>query len=281
MPVPLRAFRLALVAAGCAVLASCSPELLAPTYRIQDFISNVTARTGTVIGIVHDTDAPTSAAGPVPTVAGIATVVNGGSTRINVSADAGSFQRVFIFSPTARGHWEVLLPDGVAVEDLVLSVARTVRAGNLRLRYELEGVTGEVGPYAEQTLSVINVGTGDVQISVAWTGASDVDLHVFDPSGEEIFYGNKTAASGGTLDLDSNPACEIDNKNNENIVFPTGSAPAGEYRVVVDYYDDCGVLQSDWVVTVQRKDQEPVTFVGSFGGDAGANPAVEVTTFTY
>jgi uncharacterized protein YfaP (DUF2135 family) len=273
--------RLALVAAGCAVLLSCSPEPIAPSYVIQDFITNVTARNGTVIGVVRDTDAPAPATGPVPTVAGIATVVNGGSARINVSADAGAFQRVFISSPAARGHYEVLLPDGVSVEDLVLSVARTVRAGNLRLRYEVEAVGGEAGPYAEQTLSVINVGTGDVQISVAWTGASDVDLHVFDPSGEEIYYANKTAASGGTLDLDSNPACELDNKNNENIVFPTGSAPSGEYRVVVDYYDDCGVEKSDWVVTVQRKDQEPMTFVGTFTGVWGANPPVEVTTFTY
>jgi uncharacterized protein YfaP (DUF2135 family) len=281
MPASLRALRLALLAGGCAAVASCSPEPLAPTYQIQDFISNVTARTGTVIGVVRDTDAPVPATGPVPTVAGIATVVNGGSARISVSADAGSFQRVFISSPSARGHWEVLLPDGVAVEDLVLSVARTVRAGNLRLRYELEAVGGEAGPYAEQTLSVINVGTGDVQVSVAWTGASDVDLHVFDPAGEEIFYANKTAASGGTLDLDSNPACDIDNKNNENIVFPTGAAPTGEYRVVVDYYDDCGVARSDWVVTVQRKDQEPVTFVGSFTGESAVNPPAEVTTFTY
>jgi uncharacterized protein YfaP (DUF2135 family) len=280
MPVP-RSLRLALVAAGCAVLSSCAPEPIAPTYVITDFINNVTARNGTVLGVVRETDPPAPATGPVPTVAGIATVVNGGSARINVSADAGSFQRVFISTPSARGHWEVLLPDGVTVEDLVLSVARTVRAGNLRVRYELEAVGGEAGPYAEQTLSVIAVGTGDVQISVAWTGASDVDLHVFDPSGEEIFYGNKTAASGGTLDLDSNPACDIDNKNNENIVFPTGMAPAGEYRVVVDYYDDCNVSRSDWVVTVQRKDQEPATFVGSFAGEAGANPPAEVTTFTY
>jgi uncharacterized protein YfaP (DUF2135 family) len=269
------------MAAACAALTSCGGEPLAPTYLIQDFITNVTARTGTVIGILHDTDAPESAAGPAPTVAGIATVVNGGSTRVTIGSDPTSFHRVFIFSPSARGHWEVLLPDGVTAEDLVLSVARTVRAGNLRLRYKLESLTPEVGPYAEQTLSVINVGTGDVQVSVAWTGASDVDLHVFDPSGEEIYYANKTAASGGMLDLDSNPACEIDNKNNENIVFPTGMAPSGEYRVVVDYYDDCGVPKSDWVVTVQRKDQDPVTFLGTFTGASGANLPAEVTTFTY
>jgi uncharacterized protein YfaP (DUF2135 family) len=280
MPVA-RSLRLALLAAGCAALASCGAEPLVPSYSITDFITNVTARNGTILGVVHETQAPAPATGPVPTVSGIATVVNGGSTRVSVGAQSGDFQRVFIWTPSARGYYEVLLSGGATLEDLVLSVARTVRAGNLRLRYQLESLAAEPGPYAEQTLSVINVGTGDVQISVAWTGASDVDLHVFDPSGEEIYYANKTAASGGTLDLDSNPACEIDNKNNENIVFPAGSAPSGEYRVVVDYYDDCGVARSDWVVTVQRKDQEPMTFIGSFVGAYTSNPPAEVTSFTY
>ena len=280
MPVA-RSLRLVLIAAACAVLAACGAEPLVPTYTITDFITNVTARNGTVIGVVHDTEAPAPLNGPAPTIAGIATVVNGGSTRVSVGTQDADFQRVFIWTPSARGHYEVLLSGGATLEDLVLSVARTVHAGNLRLRYQIESLAAEPGPYAEQTLSVINVGTGDVQISVAWTGASDVDLHVFDPSGEEIYYANKTAASGGTLDLDSNPACAIDNKNNENIVFPTGSAPSGDYRVVVDYYDDCGVARSDWVVTVQRKDQEPLTFIGSFVGGSGSNPPAEVTTFTY
>lgn len=281
MPAPLGPARLAVLAAAASALASCAPEPLAPAYTIQQFISAVTARNGAVVGVVRDTAAPAPAGGPVATVAGISTVVNGGSAKIAVSVNPDAFQRVYIWTPSARGHYDVLLPSGVNVEDLVLSVDRGVRAGNLRVRYQVENGAGVVGPYVEQTLSVINVGTGDVQVSIAWIGASDVDLHVFDPAGEEIYFANKTAASGGTLDLDSNPACDIDGKNNENVVFPTGSAPTGNYRVVVHYYDDCGVAQSDWVVTVQRRDQEPITFTGSFVGEDTANPPVEVANFTY
>ena len=117
-------------------------------------------------------------------------------------------------------------------------------------------------------------------MSVSWTGASDVDLHVIDPSGEEVYFGNLHSASGGTLDLDSNAACNIDNKNNENIVWPVGGAPSGEYTVIVDYWSDCGVARSDYVVTVQVEGQEAQVFSGSFVGPAGM-PSVEIATFTY
>jgi len=64
-------------------------------------------------------------------------------------------------------------------------------------------------------------------------------------------------------------------------VWPVGGAPHGEYRVVVNYWDDCGVARSDYVVTVQAAGLEPQVFSGSFVGLAGANPEVEITTFTY
>ena len=59
---------------------------------------------------------------------------------------------------------------------------------------------------------------------------SDVDLHVVDPRGEEVFYGHPNSASGGRLDLDSNAACDLDHKRNENITWPVGRAPRGRSR---------------------------------------------------
>jgi uncharacterized protein YfaP (DUF2135 family) len=41
------------------------------------------------------------------------------------------------------------------------------------------------------------VGTGDVQVTVTWDADSDLDLHVVEPSGEEIFYGHPVSATGG------------------------------------------------------------------------------------
>ena len=46
------------------------------------------------------------------------------------------------------------------------------------------------------------LGSGDVQVSLAWTVAPDVDLYVTDPFGSVLNYQNKVASSGGKLDRD-------------------------------------------------------------------------------
>ncbi len=83
------------------------------------------------------------------------------------------------------------------------------------------------------------LGTGDVQVTLRWETPVDLDLHVIDPSGEEIWFQNSNSASGGTLDVDANASC-----NNEapveNIYWPTGGAPFGTYQVYVVYYQSCG-----------------------------------------
>jgi uncharacterized protein YfaP (DUF2135 family) len=128
--------------------------------------------------------------------------------------------------------------------------------------------------------------TGDVQVSVSWNVDNDIDLHVVDPAGFEIYYGDRSSPEGGMLDLDSNAACVIDSVNNEHIVWPVGMAPAGSYTVRVDNYDNCTSAAADFVVTVQTKGKPPQTFMGSFlatdlGDGGAAGSGVLITTFTY
>ena len=77
--------------------------------------------------------------------------------------------------------------------------------------------TGNVGSFARLSFDVLQVGTGDVQATLAWDADSDVDLHVIDPNGEEVYWANTMVSSGGELDLDSNAGCVIDEVRNENI----------------------------------------------------------------
>lgn len=44
---------------------------------------------------------------------------------------------------------------------------------------------------------------GSLRFTLAWDAFADLDLHVTTPSGEEIYFLNKTL-SGGTLDVDMN-----------------------------------------------------------------------------
>ncbi len=275
---PLRhaalAVLVALIGGGCD-----APQPLGPGASVSEYISRVSTSDGAVQAVLREGTPPVASASAAPTVPATGTAVNGGSAKFPV-ASAGEFTTVVVWLLGADDYWELTLPAGASASDVVVGIASQVNASTLRVQYGV-GAGGTVSQYAGQSLRVYRVGNGDVQVSVSWTGASDVDLHVYDPSGEKVYFGNLSAASGGTLDLDSNAACNLDNVNNENIVWPVGSAPHGEYRVVVDYWDDCGVAQSDYVVTVQAAGLEPQVFSGSFVGAAGASPDAEITTFTY
>lgn len=261
-------------------LSSCSsPEALAPTGSIADLIAFVSARDGTVQATLQPGAQPSGTAGPTVTVAGISSAVNGGSTQASLDG-TGTFQRVVIGIEGVEGYYDLVLPSGTTLEDVVLGLSPSLGARQLRMRYAVEGPAG-LGPFSSQTVRIIRVGTGDVQVNISWSGASDVDLYVTDPSNETVYYGNRDAASGGGLDLDSNAACAIDGKNAENIVWPANQAPRGTYRVVVRYFDDCGVARSDWVVTVLAKGQAPQTFTGSFIGPTLNNVPADLGTFTY
>lgn len=81
------------------------------------------------------------------------------------------------------------------------------------------------------------LGTGDVQVTLRWTGDADVDLYVVDPSGTEISFGNRESPTGGVLDHDTVPATGDVGPHVENVFWPTGGAPSGAYQAWVEVFD--------------------------------------------
>ena len=90
-----------------------------------------------------------------------------------------------------------------------------------------------------------------MQINCSWDQPNDVDLHLVEPNGTEIFYGNAISQNGAELDVDSNAGCSLDNINNENITYSDNDiVEAGEYIVRVDLWSNCNVTSStNYVVT--------------------------------
>ena len=75
---------------------------------------------------------------------------------------------------------------------------------------------------------------GEVQLSLAWDDYNDLDLHVFCPSGERIYFNNKKSQCCGELDVDMNVR-PVSNNSVENVVWTNG-APHGKYKVGVHFY---------------------------------------------
>lgn len=76
---------------------------------------------------------------------------------------------------------------------------------------------------------------GAVAVTLIWNNKNDLDLVVLCPTGERLYYNNPKACGGG-LDVDKNAGKRLTDKPVENIRWPEGEAPAGEYQVAVKYY---------------------------------------------
>jgi hypothetical protein len=99
------------------------------------------------------------------------------------------------------------------------------------------------------------VGSGVIQATLVWDNDNDLDLFVFEPNGNVIWYGNPgPSATGGRLDRDDNVfVCGRDSTPGgvENIFWPDdATADAGTYRVAVDVFNSCGT-PADWTLEVR------------------------------
>lgn len=86
---------------------------------------------------------------------------------------------------------------------------------------------------AEEEL-IRETGWGDLKISMIWEFRADIDLRVFEPDGNEIYFANRNSSTGGFLDRDDTTGGSAGNPTIENIYWE--HPPTGTYRVNVNYY---------------------------------------------
>ena len=249
------------------------------TYSITDFITGVSALSGA--SGVQVSSAPVSSGSPGFTPTTSANVINGGSRVVRLQSSS-AFSIVYVtvggVDRSVSGYWMLTLSGATTDTYIVITMSRSMPKTSFTTNISLATGTSQMTTAVEVSTTVLTAATGDVQVSVTWDTASDVDLQVVEPGGERIYWGHKTSAAGGALDLDSNASCNIDNKNNENIRWT--SAPAGSYTVAVDYYKACTATLTQYVVTVNNGGSQGI-YTGSFtgSGDLNVSPRT-ITTFT-
>ncbi|GAB7037136.1 MULTISPECIES: hypothetical protein [Catenuloplanes] len=74
--------------------------------------------------------------------------------------------------------------------------------------------------------------TGKLRVSLSWFNHDDLDLHVFEPNGDHIWYREKR----NKLDVDMNAGGAFSREPVENVTW-TGIIPDGEYRIEVNQYN--------------------------------------------
>ena len=59
----------------------------------------------------------------------------------------------------------------------------------------------------QDRLAAAGAKKGAIEVALSWENTNDLDLHVIDPDGARVWFGNKISPSGGELDVDRNVGC--------------------------------------------------------------------------
>jgi hypothetical protein len=270
---------------SAAVVAACgSDNATGSNNGAARFLSGVATLDGSVQATYQSSAPPAAGSGPALNATTAGEILQGGSSIVGLSS-TDAFSHVVVSVQGQNGYYDLLLTSPQTGAQIVLTFPQSVPSNSFTLNLAAGTSAASLGAYHSLPVDVQTAGTGDVQVSLSWNTASDVDLHVIDPTGAEVWYGNQSVASGGKLDVDSNAGCSIDNRNNENATWASGTPPHGTYTVRVDYFANCGVTgNTSYVVTVHVKGVAS-TFSGTLSAadaDAGAEGSGRtITTFTY
>lgn len=125
------------------------------------------------------------------------------------------------------------------------------KVGNLiQIDKALEKV--KLGNFSDCNSSSDKPSTGDVQILLNWNNYNDLDLVCTDPFNQTVWFYNKEVASGGKLEIDMNVNYPDSKTPVENIYWPSGGAPDGNYNVYLVYYEKhTAVNETPYKITVK------------------------------
>jgi hypothetical protein len=105
----------------------------------------------------------------------------------------------------------------------------------------------------------VKVKVGDPQFTLLWDSRADIDIHVIEPGGKEIFWNDPKGKKGGELDVDNVEGFGPENiywmKQNDDGSREIGPGPPGEYRWFVVYYGGNGgvPVPTRWKVRVKHE----------------------------
>lgn len=186
----------------------------------------------------------------VMSINGNSTILAGGSNLIHLSGSENATE-VIVGVKDKKGYFTVPMTAGkgtanrgvVSMTDLRLLIGQEA-SGTFSIAFAVGDGMGNFSEYQYLVVELMQAGTGLLQVSLSWDQLNDVDLHLIEPNGEEIYYGNRVSSNGGQLDVDSNAACSIDGINNENIYYEDNAdvtIQQGEYEVLVDLWSNCDI----------------------------------------
>jgi len=157
---------------------------------------------------------------------------------------------------------------GLPTANVVLGVRAAIEPGPFTLIVAAANAEGAYGAPATAPLVADEEPepAGELAIRLVWDGEADLDLHVIDALGGEVYAEKPNSMPPpvpgmpvdptdylkfGILDHDGNKACRRDGRPRETVAW-TMAPPEGEYVVRVDARSMCGSPGQSWAVMAYR-----------------------------
>lgn len=112
---------------------------------------------------------------------------------------------------------------------------------------------------------------GYLRVSLGWSNHDDLDLHIIEPDGNEIFYrGKESYKTGGKLDVDMNAGIGTTRTPVENIIYPSQKKMIeGVYLVRVEQFSQRETIDTGFTIEIEVENQfysfslknSPITYV--------------------
>lgn len=114
---------------------------------------------------------------------------------------------------------------------------------------------------------------GELRVSLSWFNHDDLDLHVIEPSGNHIYYGNKS----NKLDVDMNAGGNMSRNPVENVIF-VNNPIEGNYQVKVNNFAKREATSKGFEVQIESKGE---IFDFEFENSPGDRLTIDVINFNY
>lgn len=266
---------------GCrttkAVFGSRGSTAAQPVRNFVQSVSAIGARTSLV-----PTAVPEPAGGPTIQASGATHIVEGGASTVQITS-AQSFDRLALSVDSLESYFLLTAAQTTSSAELLVEYGPLLPPHfTCYFRASFNGVWGE--PVAIPVRATQRRETG-LHVALSWDSATDLDLHLIEPDGFEIWHGNMVSPNGGQLDRNANANCG-DTSRSESVTYATGpgSPPSGHFLVRVTNAASCGNSTSTYTIRVNRAGRPSLITVGEisgvgFGGGLGSGQLAEEFEF--
>jgi hypothetical protein len=139
------------------------------------------------------------------------------------------------------GYFEAEIPQNYPdTVYMVVVISQAIEQNNFTIELNMADSIGNISAPYYIPVELVSDEPGKLQVTLSFDQANDLDLHLFEPNGYEIYFHQPVdSCTGGYLVDDANANCNADTFHNiEEILFPD-SVPLGTYKVRVAYYKQC------------------------------------------